>query len=410
MRHLRIGVRVALVVAGVMLAGTALAQGGGQGNGGHGHGYQGGGHLYFDPDTIATYSGVITGAATDWQVWGHGNHTGGGMDMAFRADSGEEFDLMLGPVWFLQDNGIVLSQGEPVTVTASRVEPYDGGRHHGNGPGSGGGMGGNNSDHDYLVVTVLEADGVRLVLRDGEGYPVWRGGDGWNDSWFDPDTVTTLTGTLVESQGLWSAGGFGNHTGNGMHYVFEDGATAYYAMLGPWWYLQSQGLRLQEGQTATITGSVVEPYWNSYAEYPYLIATAITVGGVTVQLRDEWGYPLWHGTGWHYYSPAWSSATVGVISGEVRRIRHRRNGRQLDKGYELTVRADGRTYRMFVAPDWDVRNTGMTLRRGQQITARGSIVGDGRSREMVVEYVDANGARWRFRNRRGTPLWVQGNR
>ena len=55
--------------------------------------------------------------------------------MAFRADSGEEFDLMLGPVWFLQDNGIVLSQGEPVTVTASRVEPYDGGRHHGNGPG-----------------------------------------------------------------------------------------------------------------------------------------------------------------------------------------------------------------------------------------------------------------------------------
>lgn len=413
MNHCRTLLSIGLILACVCLGLTvpALAQGGGPGGGGHGHGYQDGDYMYFDPDTIVTLSGTLETAGWDWNMWGNGNHTGGGMGMSFRADDGEEYDLMLAPIWFLQDSGIVLSQGERITVIASRVEGYDGGYHHGNGPGGGGMMGGYDSDRDFLIVTVLQADGARLELRDDQGYPLWRGGDGWNDHWFDPGTVETLTGTLSESLGLWSVMGYGNHTGNGMHFMFESGADSYYAMLGPWWFLESQGLRLENGQRATITGSVVDSTWSRHGDAPFLIATEIVVGGMTVQLRDEWGYPLWHGTGWHYYSPSWSAGTVGEVTGEVTKIRRRRNGRQLDKGYEVLLRAGGQKYRLFVAPDWDVRDTGMKLRRGDRISVRGSAAGAGGSREMVVQYLDdAAGHRWRFRNGNGEPLWVMGNR
>ena len=138
------------------------------------------------------------------------------------------------------------SDGEQVIVTGSRVPPYDDGRHHGGGQGGGqggGGMMGGGGEHDYVIVTVLEADGVVLPLRDDEGYPFWRGGDDWmGHSWFDPATITTLTGTLHELLGMWSAWGHGNHTGNEMHYTFaSDGGESFYAILGPAWLHRKQG-------------------------------------------------------------------------------------------------------------------------------------------------------------------------
>ena len=57
----------------------------------------------------------------------------------------------------------------------------------------------------YLIATRIEADGVTLHIRDEEGYPRWRGGPDWaGHRWFDPDDMTTITGTLSELQGLWS--------------------------------------------------------------------------------------------------------------------------------------------------------------------------------------------------------------
>lgn len=394
----RLAVAVVASLAILCTAGPSFGHGG-SGGGAGGHGYHDGGYMYFDPDNLVTLSGTLTRSSGDWDVWGHGNHTGGGMDFEMRADGGDDLELMLAPSWYLQDNGIDLSTGERVTVTGSRVDAYDGGRHHG------GGMMGGMGDDDYLIATLLLADGVSLALRDDEGYPLWRGGAGWDHRWFDPDTMTTLDGTLDDLLGMWSSWGFGNHTGNGMHYLFDsDQGDTYYLMLGPWWYLENAGVQLEQGQRARIRGSVVSPYWSHLDDHSFFIATEITVGGTTVELRDEWGYPLWHGTGWGYICPVWDQDAVERITGEVATIRRRRHGRQVDKGYEVVLRAGNRRYVLYVAPDWEVRHQGMELRRGATIDAMGSLHG----RQMVIRYLDADGVRWRFRSPRGKPRWIEG--
>jgi hypothetical protein len=398
---------VTTLLAGLLLVAPAVVYG----HGGHGDGMQYGHESYFDPDNIVVLSGTLTRDTGDWDVWGHGNHTGGGMAFEMSLGNGDEVELMLAPEWFLADNGIILVNGEQVTVTGSRVAEYDGGRHHGGGNGGhgGGGMMGGDDDADYVIVSVLEADGVVLPLRDEQGYPFWRGGEGWDGhAWFDPDTITTLTGTLDEFLGMWSAWGHGNHTGNGMHYMFAaDTGGSFYAMLGPEWYLEREGVTLQAGADVELTGSIVDSYWMQHGDQRFFVATAITVDGKTVQLRDEWGYPLWQGTGWSYYSPEWSSRDVSEIAGTVRRIRHRRNGRDLDKGYEVVLRTGNGKYTLFVAPDWAVNWAGMKLRKGEQITVRGSL---GNRRQMVVQHIEANGVRWRFRTPAGLPMWIDGAR
>ena len=93
----------------------------------------------------------------------------------------------------------------------------------------------------------------------------------------------------------------------------------------------------------------------------------------------------------------------------VRQIRRKRNGRLLDKGYEVVLWAGGRKHTLFVAPDWAVNWAGMKLRAGDRITARGSVSTRGK-RQMVVQHIEAAGTRWRFRTPAGLPLWVDGAR
>lgn len=188
---LRVGFVLAIAIA---LVPPILA------HGGPGHGYHDGQGMYFDPDTLTTFTGVLREHFGPWQVRGHGNHTGGGMAFEFESEGGDEYDLMLAPDWFLEEAGVSLDSGEQVTITGSALEVYDNGRHRQGGPGH------HDDAETYLVVTVLEADGVTVQLRDEDGYPLWRGGPGWGGSgWFDPDAVTTMNGTLRETLGLWSA-------------------------------------------------------------------------------------------------------------------------------------------------------------------------------------------------------------
>lgn len=378
------------------------------------HGPRGG--PYFDPDTLMTVSGVLESTEGEWTAWGHGNHTGGGVHATLLADDGTPYELMLAPDWFLAEGGIVLVDGDRVTVTGSLVEPYgqQAWKGHGGGHGSGGmGPGGANADPetDFLIVTVLEAGGVELVLRNEDGYPVWRGDPAWHgETWFDPTTVTTLTGTLGQTLGMWSAWGYGNHTGNGMHYQFDsDGGESFYLMLGPWWFLEQNGIELEPGLDLEVTGSIVEPYWDGYDDLRYLIASEVAVGDVRVELRDEDGYPLWPGTGWHYYAPQWTSAQKAVV-GEVRRTQTRTHGANLDPGYEVLVRSGNRVYVGYLAPQWYAEARGLSLAKGDVVEMRGAYTRQNGRHELVVRSVVANGRTYRLRNAQGTPLWVHGAR
>ena len=402
-----------------MMAGALvlLASGAGLADGG-GHGYHDGDPMYFDPDSIVTLEGNLTGSTGSWEPRGHGNHTGGGMSFEFEADNGEVFELMLSPVWFLEENGIALSPGERITVTGSVVDEYDNGDHHGSdgghGNGHGDGHGGNgmmdDHEHPYLVATALRVDGETTLLRDEEGYPLWRGGPGWmGHTWYDPSSEASLTGSLSEILGLWSVWGHGNHTGNGMHYVFDSSSgESFYAMVGPWWFMRAQGVSLYDGRDVEIVGSIVAPYWARYGDKRFVIAREVRVGSKTVQLRDDWGYPLWHGTGWHYSSPNWAAGEMLTMTGEVVKVRRRSHGRFLDKGFEAVVLHEGEHYTLFIAPNWDVNHLGMDLGKGDLISARGPLVRESGKYRMAIQYLDVGGRRWRFRKSSGSPLWVRG--
>ncbi|NNE47723.1 MAG: hypothetical protein HKN37_13800 [Rhodothermales bacterium] len=401
-------IQLTVALVAVLTIGTPI-----HAHGGGGHGFQGGMGMFFDPTTVTTLSGSLGGAFGDWQVRGHGNHTGGGMGFDFEADDGSFYNVMLAPDWFLEESGVSLEDGVRVTLTGSVVETYDNGRNgHGGqgGHGGHGGMGGHNDAEAYVIVTVLSVNGVTVQLRDDDGYPLWRGGPGWDGHrWFDPDAITNVNGTLREELGMWSSWGHGNHTGNSMHHLLEsDSGETFYAMLGPSWFLEGQGIRLTTGQKVKIKGSIVDSYWSGYDDHRYVVATEITVGGKTAQLRDEWGYPLWHGTGWHYYSPDWNQGTRTRIQGTVRKVRRRTHGQFLDKGYELLVEADGVRHIVFVAPNWDVKHLGLKIRKGQEIKVAGSFINSQSRPEMVARYLVAEGKRWRFRTKTGSPLWVVG--
>ena len=393
LRHLSKRITLMILVAALLIAPAAIA---GDSRGG---GNQGNGNQYFDPDTVTTVTGELTRLYADWEPLGHGNHTGDGTHFELRTGDGTTYDLILGPAYYLEDSGISLSVGDTVTVTGSVVDSYYA----------------EFSDNQYLIATRITADGVTLDLRDEDGYPLWSGGNGGGqgrgglgpngERYFDPDTVTTLSGTLIESLNFWSCYGYGNYTGSGMHYLFRsDAGDVYYAMLGPWWFLEDNGVELEVGLRVTITGSVVAPYYEGYDDHSYLIASEITVGGVTVQLRDEDGYPLWSGTGRHYYSPSYDAGTSGALAGTVLRVRTRTHGADLDAGLELLVRSGGRRYTVFLGPQYYCENLDMSLARGDQIMIRGSI----QKRQVVANYVVCDGERYRFRDRRGNSLWVGG--
>lgn len=407
----RITVSLAIVLlAAAGLAAPALAHNSG------GHGYQGGSGMYFDPDNLVSMSGTVQQGFGNWQMRGHGNHTGGGMGFEFKAQNGDEFELMVAPAWFLEENGVALRNGERIAVTGSLVDEYDNGNHHAGGSshgGSGHGNGGHGNggdQHGYLILTRIEADGVTLRLRDEEGYPLWRGGPDWaGHRWFDPDATTTMTGTLRELQGMWSSWGHGNHTGNGMHYIFDsDGGESFYAMVGPWWFMKGQGVKPADGRRVELRGSVVDSYWSKYGDQLFFVATEITIGNNTAQLRDDWGYPLWHGTGWHYYCPEWAKSSVQTLTGEVTKTQRKKHGRFLDKGYEVIFRAGNQSYTLYVSPYWDIKHMGLKLRQGDQIRVKGSMVRGGEGWEMVAQYIEVDGERWHFRDKKGKPKWVKG--
>jgi hypothetical protein len=101
-----------------------------------------------------------------------------------------------------------------------------------------------------------------------------------NGGVFDPDKVETLQGTAAE------VNRYGGHQG-----VFLNLTTAQETLtvhLGPDWYLDDQGFEIDFNQPLEVTGFRND--WNGQA---VLMASEVTQGDRTLQLRDANGYPLW---------------------------------------------------------------------------------------------------------------------
>jgi len=76
----------------------------------------------------------------------------------FIESDGEEFDVHVGPSWFLEDIDLQFKEGEEVEVEGPLFE-FDGGR--------------------ALIAMRIKVGDKEFVLRDERGFPVWRGRGGY---------------------------------------------------------------------------------------------------------------------------------------------------------------------------------------------------------------------------------------
>lgn len=122
--------------------------------------------------------------------------------------------------------------------------------------------------------------------------PGWRGSGGWGHHsqygrMYDPNNLTTVRGEVI------SVDTFTPRTGmsGGMHLQLRTNNNQTLDVhLGPAWYLQNQDVPLEPNDTIEVTGSRVD-----FAGQPAIMAASVKKGDMTLMLRDENGFPMWHG-------------------------------------------------------------------------------------------------------------------
>jgi predicted extracellular nuclease len=100
----------------------------------------------FNPKSIETVKGVVT-EITDFQL-ASGEQ---GVLLKLESDNGIHM-VHLGPVWFMNNQGIQLKAGDKVTVKGSQVEYQNG---------------------SALIAQAVVRQNQMLVLRSSSGAPAW---------------------------------------------------------------------------------------------------------------------------------------------------------------------------------------------------------------------------------------------
>jgi hypothetical protein len=138
----------ALVGIGLLSGQPALAQGGMQWRGGGGWGPGTAYARLFDPKTIETVSGDITGIETLAPMAGMSY----GVHLVLKTEKGL-LSVHVGPVWFIENQEIRLEAGDRVQVRGSRVV-FQG--------------------KPAIIAVAITKGADTLRLRDEAGFPLWN--------------------------------------------------------------------------------------------------------------------------------------------------------------------------------------------------------------------------------------------
>lgn len=120
----------------------------------------------------------------------------------------------------------------------------------------------------------------------------WKGngGQGWGRKSdyvrnYDPRTVETLSGTIVDVQSFTPGKGMSN----GLHVTLKTDKSTVDVHLGPAWFLDNQDIELNAGDAVSVEGSRV-----TFGNASAIIAARIVKGDDTLVLRDRDGTPVWN--------------------------------------------------------------------------------------------------------------------
>jgi hypothetical protein len=140
----------------------------------------------------------------------------------------------------------------------------------------------------FLIILIALAFPVRAQLGSKGGMVSQGTGPGMGAGMYNPQTVTTVKGT-VESLGDFPSLGPGGQRGmmfRGVVLKTDQGPITVH--LGPNWYLTEEELPLKAGETMEVTGSKVTQEGKTI-----IMASEVKADGKTLKLRDEQGYPVW---------------------------------------------------------------------------------------------------------------------
>jgi hypothetical protein len=111
----------------------------------------------------------------------------------------------------------------------------------------------------------------------------WAAGSKYNRM-YDPNTVETDTGEVVSVQKIVPM----RRMSGGLHFILKSDKGTISVHLGPVWFLEKEGIKIEPEDRVTVSGSRI-----TFKGKPALIAAEIRKGEKTWKLRDVNGVPLW---------------------------------------------------------------------------------------------------------------------
>ncbi len=139
-----------------------------------------------------------------------------------------------------------------------------------------------------MLGTILSLVFATGGSAQGPNWGGWGPKEGYGRM-YNPATVETLSGQVEKVERFTPGKGMGY----GVHLVLKTGQETIDVHLGPFWYVEKQGLIFAPGDKVEVTGSRV-----TYQEKPAIIAGEVKKGGQVLKLRDAAGVPLWAGQRW----------------------------------------------------------------------------------------------------------------
>lgn len=141
-----------------------------------------------------------------------------------------------------------------------------------------------------VVSLCLSASVVFAVGPYGGGRGMGKGaGDGWGigtsyQRMYNPSTVENVNGTVESVDQFTPMRGMSY----GIHIMLKTDKEVISVHLGPAWFINKQGLKIQKGDTIEVKGSRI-----TFQGQPAIIAAEVKKGSNTLELRNSAGIPVW---------------------------------------------------------------------------------------------------------------------
>ncbi len=226
------------------------------------------------------------------------------------------------------------------------------------------------------------------------------------DLQYDPQTVTTVTGTVLSPIFYNPA----NPAAGPQAVVISSGGVAQTVFLGPGWYVNQFASGLRTGEVISVTASR-----RIVMGSQYLVASTVTSGGRTFALRTSNGIPLW-GVQSNYLPPAGAgmvaidlpySTTLENIDGMIISSSLLQTTESTVPYRVTTVRASdtGSLWQVVLAPDSYLSQKGIGVARGAFIVVTGARVKLNGERALVATTVGQRTDVVQLRMIQGTPVF-----